>query len=251
MFTELLTRFIKKTEVEYFSNWQDATIKCLDYDAEAVVKTFAKAATAVEHGEAIFEQDGRTYHRFSNNTHLIAALSHVSTKEGHFQVLDFGGALGSMYRQHRFFLARFNDFIWCVVDQECFVRTGSLLFSTKKLKFENTISDAVSRYKPNIAVMSSALQRLESPFDVLNEVAALDIPYLFIDRTPVNACNEDRITRGRLTFKNSSATFPAWQFSEAAFKAALQQKYRIINEFDADSKASNARQVGFFCEKIK
>jgi putative methyltransferase (TIGR04325 family) len=250
MFTELLMRLTKKTNLEYFSSWQTAKNQCIGYDSENLVKAFEEAATAVERGDAVFDQDGKAYRHFHDNEHLVAALTHVSENKGHFQVLDFGGALGNVYRQHRWFLSSFKDFIWCVVDQERFVETGKRLFTNRKLKFENTIPEAVSLYKPNIAVISNTLQRMERPFEVLNQLAELDIPYLFIDRTPVISCAENRITCGTYPSKKNTATFPAWHFSEVAFKQALQEKYRIIKEFNADSKTSNTRQIGFFCEKI-
>jgi putative methyltransferase (TIGR04325 family) len=235
---------------DYFTNWQNAEKACDSYYDDVVLKTFTDAALAIGNGDGVYDRDGRVHSNFSENVHLVAALRHVSSTKGQFKVLDFGGALGNMYRQHRWFLSNFNDFTWCVVDQERFVETGKRLFTSNKLKFEPTISQAVVSYKPNIAVMSNILQRVEHPFDIVNELAALDIPYLFIDRMPVITSKNNLITCGKLPAVSNEKCFPEWHFSETAFKQALQTKYRIINEFDADSKAENVRNMGFFCEKI-
>jgi putative methyltransferase (TIGR04325 family) len=249
MLTKLFTRFTNK-QIQYFTNWQTAEKQCDSYDNEAVLKTFANAALAVGRGDAIYDLDGKTFRRFSENAHLVAALRHVSAAEGQFNVLDFGGALGNIYRQHRWFLSNFNDFIWCVVDKEGFVETGRRLFTSHKLKFETTIPQAVKSYKPNIAVMSNTLQRMERPFDLLNELVEADIPYLFIDRTPVITSLDNRITCSTYPAVSAETAFPSWHFSEEAFKAALQKKYRIITEFNADDKNLNTRHMGFFCQKI-
>jgi putative methyltransferase (TIGR04325 family) len=235
---------------EYYTTWQSAEKVCKRYDDADVVKTFTDAALAIGNGDGVYDRDGKVHASFSENAHLIAALRHVSNTQGQLQVLDFGGALGSMYRQHRWSLDKFSNFTWCVVDQERFVETGRRLFTSNKLKFEPTIPQAVATYQPNIAVMSNILQRIENPFDVLNEMAKSNITYLFIDRTPVITASNNRITRVTLPALKEEGCFPTWHFSEAEFKQALQSKYRIINEFNSDSKEENVRHVGFFCEKI-
>jgi putative methyltransferase (TIGR04325 family) len=235
---------------EYFTSWQIAEKACDKYDEAVVLNTFINAALAVGKGDAIYDRDGIIHRRFAENPHLIAALQHVSNTEGQFKVLDFGGALGNIYRQHRWSLERFGDFTWCVVDQKQFVETGKRLFTSNKLKFEPTIPEAVASYQPNIAVMSNVLQRVEHPFDVVTELAQANITYLFIDRTPVITSQNNQVTRGTLHAVGENMSFPAWHFSEVAFKKALQTKYRIINEFDDESREKNVRHIGFFCEKI-
>ncbi|MDZ7880937.1 MAG: methyltransferase, TIGR04325 family [Saprospiraceae bacterium] len=249
----MLLKFLKSLTTkpkQYFTNWQTAEKACGRYDEEVVLNTFVNAALAVGQGNAIYDRDGRTYRSFSENSHLVAALQHVSNTKGEFKVLDFGGALGNMYRQHRWFLSKYEDFTWCVVDQESFVETGKRLFTSNKLKFEPTIPEAVASYQPNIAIMSNVLQRIEHPFAVLSELAQSGIPYLFIDRTPVITATNHKITRDTFSAINQEGNFPAWHFSEAAFKQAILKNYRILNEFDAESKDDNVRRAGFFCEKI-
>jgi putative methyltransferase (TIGR04325 family) len=249
MLIKLITRFLNKTE--YFKNWQTAEKQCDSYDSDKILATFADAGLAVEKGAGLFERDGKIYRHYSENTQLVAALKYVNEEKGRFQVLDFGGAFGNIYRQNRWFLPNSSDYIWCVVEQERFVETGKRLFENQKLKFESTIPDAVERYHPNIAVMSNALQRMEHPFDVLDELAKSDIPYLFIDRTPVISSSENLITRSTLPAVSDNTYYPTWVFSESDFKKKLQTHYRIINEFDMDNKnIEDNRRLGFFCEKI-
>jgi putative methyltransferase (TIGR04325 family) len=251
MITELITRFFNKTT--YFSNWQTAKTQCDSYDSDKILSTLVDAGLTVEKGGGMYERDGKVYKHYSENMPLTAAVKHVIQAKGSFQILDLGGALGNSYRQNRWFLPKTTDYIWCVVEQERFVETGKRLFENHKLKFETTIPTAIERYHPNIAVMSNALQRMEHPFDVLTELAKTDIPYLFIDRTPVISSPENRITRSGLPAVSDSTFYPTWVFSESEFKKKLQEHYRIINEFDMDSKREKKtenRRLGFFCEKI-
>ncbi len=259
MFNGLINRFAsnftKKTSPKYYNTWQSAENQCDGYSTKAILESVVKASRSVAQGDALYERDGVTYRHFAENAHLVSALKHIAKTKGQFQILDFGGSLGSIYRQHRWFLSDFTDFVWCVVEQKTFVETGKKMFENNKLKFESTISDAYTHYKPNVALMSNALQRVENPFDVLEEVAKFDIPYLFIDRTPVIESAENRITRSIFPAKSCHASYPSWLFSEADFKAKLQKNYRIIEEFDMNEDSKNAhlsgtRQLGFFCEKI-
>jgi putative methyltransferase (TIGR04325 family) len=251
MITELIARFFNKTT--YFPNWQTAQKQCDSYDSDRIVKTLEDAGLAVEQGGAMFERDGKIFRYYSENIPLVAAIKHVIVAKGSFHVLDFGGAFGNNYRQNRWFLPRSPDYIWCVVEKEQFVERGRRLFAGQKLKFETTIPEAINQYHPNIVVISNVLQRMEHPFDVINELAQTDIPYLFIDRTPVISNCENRITRSSLPAVSDSTYYPTWVFSESEFKKKLQEHYRIINEFDMDSKQEKKaenRRLGFFCEKI-
>ena len=259
MLNKLISRFAsnftKTPSTKYYNTWQSAENQCDGYATTGILESVVKASRSVAKGDALYERDGVTYRHFAENAHLVSALRHIVKAEGRFQILDFGGSLGSIYRQHRWFLNDFKDFIWCVVEQKAFVETGKKMFENNKLKFEPSISDAYSHYKPNIALMSNALQRVEHPFDVLDEVAKFNIPYLFIDRTPVIESAENRITCSIFPAKSCHATYPSWLFSEVDFKKKLQKHYRIIEEFDeheASEKinSTGSRQAGFFCEKI-
>ena len=111
MLINFLKNLVSKPR-EYFTNWQTAEKACDKYDDDVVIKTFTDAALAIGNGDGMYDRDGRVHRSFSENAHLIAALRHVSNTEGQFKVLDFGGALGNTYRQHRWFLAGFKDFTW-------------------------------------------------------------------------------------------------------------------------------------------
>jgi putative methyltransferase (TIGR04325 family) len=257
MLTKLFSRFTSDLNSlttpipQYFTNWQTAAHQSDGYATVPVLESIVKASQAVSQGDALYDRDGVRYHTFAENGHLIKALRYVLEEKGHFQVLDYGGALGSLYRQHRWFLSDFADFVWCVVEQKPFVETGKQLFENKKLKFEATIAEAFEMHRPNIVVISHTLQRIEQPFDVLNDIIKLDIPYLFIEMPLIKAA-ENRITQSTFPARSCKATYPTWLFAETEFKEKLQQYYRILNEFDANDAHLNlngVRHLGFFCEK--
>jgi putative methyltransferase (TIGR04325 family) len=258
MLTKLFSRItsdlnsIKTPTPPFYSNWQTAEKQCDGYAAPAILESIVSASRSVSRGDALYDRDGVTYRNFDENTHLIAALRHVLATKGRFDVLDYGGALGSLYRQHRWFLSEYAAVNWCVVEQKAFVETGKKLFENNKLKFAASLSDAFRLFQPNIVVISNALHRVERPFEVLHEIAELDIPYLFIDQMPIIKAAESRITHSVFPARKCKASYPSWLFGETIMKEKLQQYYRILNEFDAqDAKlpSNGARHLGFFCEK--
>lgn len=257
MLTKLFSRLnieFNPTTTQYFSNWELAEKQCDGYANSAILDSVVKASKAVSKGDALYERDGVTFRHFAENEHLVAALKHLVATEGRFQVLDFGGSLGSIYRQHRWFLSEFTNFIWCVVEQNHFAETGKRMFENNKLKFETSISTAFNQYKPNIAVISNALHRCEHPYEVIEDLANKDIPYLFIDRLPVIEATENRIIRSVFPAKSCKASYPSWLFSESELKKTLLKNYHIRQEFNASDKndlmSHNSRHVGLFCEKI-
>jgi putative methyltransferase (TIGR04325 family) len=250
MLTKLFTNFFNTNdEIKYYKNWQDSNKESTGYDNDAVLESFLKAAIAVGKGSALYESDGKTYNHFADNAHLVSALQHVKKAEGKFQVLNFGGALGGIYRQHRWFLSDFTDFVWCVVDKDRFVEKGKVLFTNNKLKFAFSIKESIDLYQPNIAVLSNVLHRMECPFGVLDELAQSTIPYVFIDLIPVISKAENRVTRSFLPAVNEKTSYPSWHFSEALIKKKLQENYHILGEFDIKDKKLTTRHVGFFCQK--
>lgn len=259
MFTKLFSRFtsdlnsISTPTPHYYNNWQTAENQCDGYATAPVLESIVNASRAVAQGNALYERDGVTHHSFAENAYLIAALRHILTVEGRFQVLDFGGSLGSLYRQHRWFLCDFRDFVWCVVEQKSFVETGKRLFENNKLKFEETIAEAYKKHKPNLAVISNSLQRMECPFEVLEDLAKRDISYLFIEQIPLIKSVENRITQSFFPAKKCQASYPSWLFSETKFKEKLRQYYHILNEFEAPEaplSTNGVYLIGFFCKKI-
>ncbi len=258
MLTKLFSRFktdlnsISTPTPHFYSNWQTAEKQCDGYATAPVLESIVKASRAVAQGDALYERDGVTHHSFAENEQLIAALRHVAEAEGRFQVLDFGGSLGSLYRQHRWFLSDFSDFVWCVVEQNSFVETGKRLFENNKLKFEPSIAEACKKYQPNVVVMSNSLQRMERPFEVLEELAKSDMPYLFIEQTPLIQAADNRITQSFFPAKKCKSSYPTWLFAETKFKEKLSQYYQILNEFEATEahlSFDGVRPIGFFCKK--
>lgn len=236
-----------------YKTWQAAAADCEGYDAAPILDRVLSAARAVKNGEAKYERDAFLFYEkqeIENLTKWLKSVSDATNTEGSLSVLDFGGSLASLYFQHRDFLNQYTNLKWCVVEQNHFVEIGKKEFETDTLKFEYTIAEAVQKYQPNVAIISSVLQYLENPYHWLDEIVKHKIPYLWIDRTPFSNREKDWILKQIVDPRVYQATYPAYILSLPKFKKYLNQHYKITAEFRSPGKINQqeCQFLGFFCE---
>jgi putative methyltransferase (TIGR04325 family) len=197
-----------------YPNWASAMADCSGYDTQAIFEKVKHATLQVKDGKAAYERDSFLFYEAKIQPHLIEKLNLVQNTEGGVRVLDFGGALGSTYFQHREILSGMPNAIWCIVEQPHFVDCGKKEFENDILKFELTIEAAIAKYKPNFVLFSSVLQYLEHPYAVLKTVFDAQIPYIYIDRTPFLSQKDDRIVQQITHPKVYEASYTCWLFSK-------------------------------------
>ncbi len=126
---------------------------------------------------------------------------------GKLHVLDFGGALGSTYMQHRKLLSKLDVCTWSVVEQPHVVKCGEAEFKNEALDFFNDIGQCFQSHPINVVLFSSVLQYLEHPIEIIDQVLGLDPMAVIIDRTPVAKTGE-RITIQHVPKSIYPATYP-------------------------------------------
>ena len=166
----------------------------------------------------------------------------------HLSVLDFGGSLGSTYFQNRNF---FNDvqLQWSIIEQSNFVEYGRMNFANEKLNFYNSISDCLTKTKPNVAVISSVLQYLSEPEEIITEICNLDLDYLIIDRTSFVNTRRNILTIQTVPKEIYEASYPCWFFNEELLMKAFWC-YEIVmdwhSEFEQLSITLNGEYKGYW-----
>ena len=98
---------------------------------------------------------------------------------------------------------------------------------------------------------------MEKPYELLDEIKGYNIEYIIIDRTPFFLSEDD----DRLTVQNVpptiyKASYPAWFFNQKKMIAHLNDKYRLVAEFDAlageislSSPFASAKDKGFILRR--
>jgi putative methyltransferase (TIGR04325 family) len=204
-----------------YGSWDDA-LAATGYDDESILEKTRIAALAAKHGEAAFERDSVVFERPEYAWPLLAALMWVAARnKGRLSVLDFGGSLGSSYFQHRVFLERLDSVHWVVVEQPAHVRVGRREFADERLRFCATIDEAAAESPPDVIVLSSVLQYLERPHEVLSALLGLECEHMVLDRTTVWDDQRDRLCVQTVAPAIYDASYPCWVFSEARLDAEL------------------------------
>jgi putative methyltransferase (TIGR04325 family) len=180
--------------------WNDALADASGYDSPTIINRVVEATRRVVQGEAVFERDSVLFDHIEYSWPLLASLLQVALERGSLRVIDFGGSLGTTWRQNREYLSRVRSIpvTWHVVEQESFVSVGRAEFETAQLRFQHSIGEA-SAHGVDVVLFASSLCYVSDPERFLHEAAETDARYLIVDRLPVVPGNRDRIALQTVT----------------------------------------------------
>ncbi len=148
-------------------------------------------------------------------------------------VLDFGGSLGTSYHQCLSFLPELKPLRWSIVEQPKFVECGKEFFETEELKFYYNIDECLINEKPNVVLISGVLQYIESPYDLLRDIATQNFQYIILDRTPIIGLESDILTVQKIPKEIYDTSFPVWFLSEQKLLGCFADSYEILADFDS------------------
>src|SRR3546814_8173546 len=129
------------------------------YSESAILDRVRTATRAVVAGEAAYERDSVLFDKADYPFALITALLRAAASaDMRLDVIDFGGSLGSTYRQCRPLLDAVQHLQWHVVEQPHFVEAGRQEFETDELHFWNEISDVPERSGEHTSELQSLMR---------------------------------------------------------------------------------------------
>ncbi len=249
---KLLRRRFLNTFTGNYNSWAEAQLHASGYDSDVIFHRVREAALKVKRGEAVFERDSVCfYHEEYRWPALACLLAIAAERGGKLNVLDFGGALGSFYFQHRKFFNRLKSIRWSVIEQTRFVECGKNEFQNEELRFYSNIDECLANEKVDVVFLSGVLQYLEMPKSILIELSKGNADYILIDRTPFIIGSNDRLTVQSVPESIYKASYPAWFFSTNKFDELISKiGYRLIEEFDGDDDVGIGKFKGHFLERI-
>lgn len=220
------------TFVDGYDSWSSAVAAAGGYNEASILQRVRTATDEVVAGRAAFERDGVTFEHPEYRWELASALLRSAATHGRLSVLDFGGSLGSTYRQHAALLEGIPT-VWGVVEQPAFVEAGQA-YGDEVLSFHPTIESCVAAISPRVAVLSSVLQYLPDPDAVLATVAGCGVDAIVIDRTPFRD-DTDAATRHLPTVQQVPAeiyqgSYAAWVLAQDRLLAAAPG-WSVLAEF--------------------
>ena len=215
-----------------YATWAEARAASAGYEDGAVLQQVVAAARAVRDGTALWDRDGATFTVPEINRPLVAALRAVAADHGgRLEVVDFGGGLGSTWRQHRLVL---GDLAvrWRVVEQPHFVTAGAE-FADEVLSFHGTLRDACAVGGTQVLLCSGVLQYLEHPDRILGEALRLAFSRIVVDRTPFAVDGQRHLVIQRVPPALGGGSYPSWLFGATELLAPLLPHYRLAESWPA------------------
>jgi putative methyltransferase (TIGR04325 family) len=213
-----------------YRTWASARMASDGYDDQAVLQKVRAATREVVAGRALWERDGIAFNSPEVNEPLLTALREIAAREGNrLELIDFGGALGSTWRQHRAALGGLVAVRWRVVEQPHFVEAGRE-FADEILSFHTTLRDALAAGAASTVLYSGVLPYLEQPTATLHEAADLGIRHILLDRTSCAIDGRERIAVQRPPAKLGGA-YPCWLFNRDRLISPLRSHYELRQEW--------------------
>lgn len=229
-----------------FGSWQAACVSASGYDDGAILARITAATEeAIRSNGRLFERDGVLFDRPITPFPLLAFLLRAAARnQGHLNVIDFGGALGSTYRQCLPFLDHLPSPRWSIVEQPHVVELGRNRFASDTLSFFDTIESAAAAAKPTAIVFSGVLQYLDDPYAVLSQAKSADPDMILIDRNPFSDASADIYSLQVVPEEIFTAKLPFRVFGSASLEDALQPAYQLVSQtgsIDPDAYAGQTR----------
>lgn len=229
-----------------YPSWQEAIANSTGYDSDIILDTVASALEKVKLDEAVYERDSVLFDEIQHSFPLLAGLLLVAANnQGSLSVLDFGGSLGSTYFQCRNFLSLLPQVRWSIVEQEKFVQRGRELFETEQLRFFYTLDESIQSARPNVALFSSVLQYIQSPYDIIRLLTNANVQYVIVDRTPFTSKKKDQLCVQHVSPKIYQASYPCWIFSESNFKCFFLKEFELITDFESQDGDGYINKIPF------
>jgi putative methyltransferase (TIGR04325 family) len=234
-----------------YSNWKTASVRCSGYDSGIILEKVKESTLKVKDGTVPYERDSVIFNEIQYSYPLLSGLMWIAGENnGKLNVLDFGGSLGSSYYQNKLFLDTLTEVKWCIVEQPGFVEVGKKYFENEILKFYFNIDECLRENNIHIVLLSSVLQYIEYPYDLLKSIIEKKVKYILFDRTQFISGN-DRITIQRVNPSIYNASYPCWFFDSLKFKVFMSEKYDLIYEFDSLGRANIRSEFKGFLYRIK
>ena len=219
--------------------WDEAVRRSGGYSDPNIIDRVAEATRAVVAGRAVYERDSVLFHDSEFPFPVLAALLRAAALNGgRLHVIDFGGSLGSTYRQCRALLAGLAEVRWCVVEQPAFVDIGRREFSTDELSFASSIDELAGVPSGAVILASGVIQFLEKPHAMLERLTQLPASHFVIDRTCVSQSTEDRMSIQHVPAHVHIASYPCWIFSRSALHENLARDWRVLSDFTCADEAT-------------
>ncbi len=201
-----------------YSNWEELQeiLKCegdnKGYAENNILNSVLETTQAVRDGKAEYERDSVPFYERAWNYQFLSSIYYITQDIGKQKVslLDFGGALGSTFFQHRTLLKNID---WNIIEQEGYVNAGRQ--NIPEISFYHDVQEYIDSGKDcDVLNLSGVLMYLPKPYSSLEMLLKKRFRFVIVDRTYFNVEERDRLCIQTVPDEIYHAIYPAWLFSE-------------------------------------
>jgi len=225
----------------YYNSFESARSKAGSYsDSEVFIGVLNKTLSTIKEGD-VLERDGAIINERVFQVHvLVGLILSLSWKQKGLKVLDFGGGLGSLYRELKNYLPFSN---WVVVEQPGLVSLATGNIDSGNLQFRTSLSGAYKLHdKYELAILSSVLQYLENPYEDLNQILSKKPRVVVVDRTLFSKDNKSYVSVQRVpkSIYGFPTSYPCWILNKEELLGVFnKQGYVLVGEFRSSIDETN------------
>lgn len=232
LFVILFRKKVQRNWSGNYISWKEAQEECTGYDLDSILQKVKESMLKVKNNEAVYERDSMLFDKKEYSWALLSNLFFAASQNNNkLNVLDFGGSLGSTYYQNSDFFEHLDEFNWNIVEQTGFVKEGKDNFENDTLKFYYTIEDCINENVINVLILSSVIQYIEKPFELIDEILKYNFDFIIIDRTSFINEGKTIITKQVVPDYIYKASYPMYFFNENEFLSKFKEKYFVENDF--------------------
>jgi putative methyltransferase (TIGR04325 family) len=217
-----------------FDSWESASKKSSGYDTQEITSQLVRATIKVRDGEFAYERDGVLFKAIQYSWPLLTSLLSTPRKGKSLRVLDWGGSLGSSYRQNRAVLESAGiELEWVVIEQPHLVKIGESEFADGTITFESNL-EGFKKGEFDVALFASSICYVPDAEAVLSSVASLAPKRLIFDRTPESIGPKDSYGVQKVGSKIYKASYPIRSFGRGKIENILKPTYTKLLEWESD-----------------
>ena len=216
-----------------YQSWELAEQASLGYSHSDILKQVICATRKILAGDAAYERDGFIFQEEDYSYPLISMLMHGAlSNSGHLDVIDFGGSLGSTYRQCLPLLGGVASLRWQVIEQAHYVDAGKAEFEDGVLSFHKRREDTeLMAGVRQLLLLSSVMQYLQNPIQELKKLMGANISHVVIDRTPMHNESGHRLSVQHVPANLNEGSYPCWIFSRKDLLTLFPAPWKLLVEF--------------------
>jgi len=229
--TPIRQRFFRVRWEGDYDSWTAAQNDSTGYGNGAIVRRVVEAARSVRDGKMRYDRDGVAFAEEPPRWFAQAAFAALARPlERRINILDFGGALGSHFFQHRSLKPSPFGWNWAVVEQSHLTAIGREEFQTSELRFFDSPSAASEPHSPDVVLLGGVLPYLPNPFEVLAGLLEQKPRMVILERTSFVINGGSRLTVQHVPRSIYAASYPCWYLDRAKFDAVFAAAYELILE---------------------